>query len=73
MLRQNSKHLEIKYCQIKDLISRYNFWQSKQILTTNCMNIKPFEDSLFPIRFGTARAFKSASIHSTTNMQEIGL
>lgn len=53
MLRQNSKNLEIKYCQIKDSISRYNFWQSKQILTTNCMNIKPFEDSLFPIRFGT--------------------
>lgn len=43
MLRQNSKHLEIKYCQIKDSISRYNFWQSKQILTTNCMNIKTFE------------------------------
>lgn len=31
MLEHNSKHLEIKYCQIKDTISRYNFWQSKQI------------------------------------------
>lgn len=56
MLEHNSKHLEIKYCQIKDTITQYQdtiFGKVNRYVTTNCMNIKPFEDSLFPIRFGT--------------------